>query len=400
MDSSDYDIPHESYRRWSDRAILHLDIDAFFASVAQLDNPELRGLPVIVGSPGKRGVVSTCSYEARAFGVRSAMPSAQALRLCPDAIWVPGDFERYRELSGMVFDLLGSMSPYVLPVSIDEAFCDITSDPINTSHPVAVATAIQERVAQLGITCSIGLASSMTVAKIGSDYHKPRGLTVVYPGEEAAFLAPLPVRTLSGIGAATAAKLEKMELHTLGDIASLSDKDAQLLLGSIGLTMRNRARGIDPRSVDQFDPVKSVSNENTFLKDISTEDEVLRELGLLAEHVAMRLRKKGLSGRTISIKVRTTDFETHGSSKTIAAPVDDIAQIMPVVEELLSRVWTEGCPIRLLGVGVSTFDEATDQLTLIDEGDGADLDELRALSRNIDAIRDKFGSDAIKRGMA
>ncbi|MCL2491611.1 MAG: DNA polymerase IV [Coriobacteriia bacterium] len=400
MASLDYDTPDASDRPWGGRAILHLDIDAFFASVAQLDNPKLRDRPVIVGSPGMRGVVSTCSYEARRFGVRSAMSSVQAKRLCPDAIWVPGDFARYHELSDAVFDILRAYSPVVLPVSIDEAFCDVTPNPVNRSHPVDVANLIQKQVAELGITCSIGLSSSMTVSKIGSDYQKPRGLTVIYPGEEEAFLAPLPIRILSGIGAATAQRLDDIGVHTLGDLAQLGDQDACMLLGSVGITMRDRACGIDERSVAPTDVVKSVSNENTFLEDLSEKDDVMRELGHIAEKVARRLRKKELAGKTVSLKVRTSDFDTHGSSITVPYPVDDLAQMIPLIEELLPKVWHVGHPVRLLGVGVSNFISGSEQLSLLEENDRIeDLDGKRELSRNIDAIREKFGTDAIRRGL-
>jgi len=400
MSLLDYDIDASLHREWDGRAIMHLDLDAFFASVAQLDYPELRGKPVIIGSPGKRGVVATCSYEARPFGVRSAMSSSRAKQLCPDAIWVDGDFARYREFSTRVFKILQSYSPHILPISIDEAFLDITPDTANPAHPVDVATAIQEAVAKLGITCSIGLGTSMTIAKIGSDYQKPRGLTVIYPGDEAAFLAPMSIRIMSGIGRKTASRLEEIGVHTLEDLAQLSDNDATLLLGSYGTTMRDRAKGVDARQVKDHEPVKSVSNEHTFENDIREGEEVLRELKHLADKVTSRLRKKGLAGKTVSLKVRAPDFETHGTSRTVPYPVDDITQLMPIIEELLPRIWSEGQPVRLLGVGVSNFLGGEEQLSLLDDNAHiCELDERRDLSREIDAIRAKYGSRSIKRGM-
>ena len=194
---------------WSGRAILLVDLDAFFASVEQLDHPAWRGKPVMVGGDAHRhGVVSTCSYEARAFGVRSAMPASTAARLCPDAIWTPGHFDRYREVSRQVMAILHDETPLVQQVSIDEAFVDVTPNSLNTEHPVAIALRIQKRVAQLGVTCSIGVGTTKAVAKIASDQDKPRGITVVYPGTEGAFMAPLPVRDLSGIGPAAEAALK------------------------------------------------------------------------------------------------------------------------------------------------------------------------------------------------
>jgi DNA polymerase-4 len=400
MTRLDYDTDPAVNRPWEGRAILHLDLDSFFASVAQLDDPALRGLPVIVGSPTKRGVVSTASYEARTFGVRSAMSSTRALKLCPQAVWVPGDFKRYREISGAVFAILESVSSYVLPVSIDEAFCDITPDSSHPRDPVELVEEIQLRVAELGVTCSIGLSTNMTVAKIGSDYEKPRGLTIVRSGQEEAFLAPLAIRALSGIGPKAAERLDEIGIHTLGDIAGLSDDDALLLMGSGGITQRDRARGIDAREVRDTDPVKSVSHENTFSTDLLKKDEVLRNLRWLAEKTATRLRKKGLAGKTISIKMRLADFETHTAAKTVASPVDDVAQLMPVVEELIMQVWREGRPIRLLGVSVSNFGDGDEQLSLLDDDQAIeDLTERKHLSRNIDAIREKYGSDSIRRGL-
>ncbi|MCL2024974.1 MAG: DNA polymerase IV [Coriobacteriia bacterium] len=387
---------------WHGRAIIHLDLDAFFASVAQLDNPELRGKPVIVGSPSPRGVVTTCSYEARPYGVHSAMSSVRAQKLCPDAIWVRGDFTRYRELSGQVFDLLRAYTPHVVPTSIDEGYGDITPDTAHTEHPTQVAQRIQEDVARLGITCSIGLASNRTVAKIASDYQKPRGLTVIAPGGEAAFLAPLPIRCLGGIGCKTAAKLEHIGVRTLGDLARLDDTDTQAIFGSLGVTMRDRARGIDPREIRTADPAKSVSNEQTFTSDLTTYADVHRTLTAIADKVTTRLRAKGLAGRTVHVKVRSPNFETHGASRTVTAPLDDITELMPIVEELLPQIWSDGQAVRLLGVGVSNFTDGGEQLSFLETdltcADADDLACQKELSRNIDQIRAKYGPDALKRG--
>ena len=210
---------------WSGKAIMLVDLDAFFASVEQLDHPEWRGKPLIVGGdPGKRGVVSTASYEARRYGVHSAMPSSTAQRLCPNAIWVHGNHARYKEMSDAVMGILNDETPFMQQVSIDEAFLDVTPTAYNTEHPVLIARRIKKRVSQLGITCSIGLGASKSVAKIASDADKPDGLTVVFPGREAAYLAPLPLRAMSGIGEAAERRLHNMGLRTLGDIAHADDR--------------------------------------------------------------------------------------------------------------------------------------------------------------------------------
>ena len=249
---------------WEGPAILLVDLDAFFASVEQLDHPAWRGKPVIVGGDAdKHGVVSTASYEARPYGVRSAMPSSTAKRLCPHAIWTHGRFDRYREMSNAIMDILRAETPHVQQVSIDEAFMDVSPTSVNREHPVRVAQRIQQRVEELGVTCSIGVGTSKTVAKIASDMDKPRGLTVVYPGGERDFLAPLPVRTMSGIGAAAEEKLHSRGIRTLGQLA---DADEGMLLrafGKNGRVMHVRANGGDDAPVEQDDTVKSVSNEMT-----------------------------------------------------------------------------------------------------------------------------------------
>ncbi|MDR0308928.1 MAG: DNA polymerase IV, partial [Coriobacteriales bacterium] len=232
---------------WEGPAILLVDLDAFFASVEQLDHPEWRGLPVIVGGdPQRRGVVATCSYEARKFGVRSAMPSAMAARLCPDAIWTPGNFPRYTELSRKVMDIMRQVSPRLQQVSIDEAFLDVSPGRYTGEHPVLLAQKIAADVATLGITCSVGLGSSKTVAKIASDQDKPRGLTVVYPGSEATFLANLEVRVLFGIGPKAEQSLHRLGIQTLGQLAETDIALLQPIFGKNAELILRRSCGIDP----------------------------------------------------------------------------------------------------------------------------------------------------------
>ncbi|MDZ4654625.1 MAG: DNA polymerase IV [Coriobacteriia bacterium] len=384
---------------WLGRAIMHLDMDAFFAAVEQLDHPEWRGRPVIVGgSPDGRGVVSTASYEARAYGVRSAMPAAIAVRLCPDAIWAHPRFARYEEISRAVRDIMRDTTPCVQPTSIDEAYLDVTPGE-HGRDPVVVAREIQARVCELGVTCSVGLAAGKTIAKIASDVHKPLGLTVVSPGEEAAFLAPLPVSVLPGVGRATSERLRAVGLHTLGELAALDERSAAQLLGSYGIDLVLRARGIDPTPVAAETGRKSVSAEHTFRSDIRTRDEANTELRRLVERVARRLRRHGLAGRTFTVKLRYADFSTRTVSRTVSVPSDIEADILPVATALLSEVWTPGAGLRLLGFGVSGFCRPATQLDLLDGEKSAERRKDRALAEGLDRIRERFGDDALGFGV-
>lgn len=397
---------------WKGRAILHMDLDAFFASVEQLDHPDWRGKPVIVGGDAhRRGVVATCSYEARVYGVRSAMSSARAKHLCPHAIWTRGSFERYREMSAKVREILADESPLVQPVSIDEAYLDVTPGRHTAEHPVAIAKRIRARVAELGITCSVGISASKSVAKIASDHHKPDGLTVVCPGTEAAFLAPMPVRAMPGIGPRTAERLTALGITTLGELAAVDDVTAVQLLGSHGVGLVARARGHDARDVHANEAAKSISNERTFATDVRTPQEVDDALAGLAAKVGQRLRRKGVAGRTVTVKLRFSDFTTKTVRRTLPTATDDEAVFGPVVRELLRSAWSPGIGLRLLGVGVSGFDERAEQLGLFGQ-DTADISaqdaaapkssrsaETRAqLVRGIDAVREKFGDAALRRG--
>ena len=269
-------------RTWTARAILHIDMDAFFASVEQLDHPEWRGKPVIVGgSPTGRGVVSTASYEARRFGIHSAMPAAQAARRCPNAIWAPPRFSRYSELADAVCAIFSEFTPRVERVSIDEAYLDVTPTQHNPADPVSIASDIQRRVDALGLSCSIGVATTKTVAKIASDHDKPHGITVVPPGMEADFLAPLPASAIPGVGATTAARLRDVGIRTIGDLADLDGSSARQLLGNYGPELVARALGRDDRPVAEERTVKSVSNEHTFAHDVRERGEYGRSPGAL-----------------------------------------------------------------------------------------------------------------------
>lgn len=381
---------------WHDRAVLHVDMDAFFAAVEQLDHPEWRGRPVIVGGSAEgRGVVSTASYEARRYGVGSAMPSARAARLCPEAIWAPPRFQRYHELSDEVMAILHSFTPMVQQVSIDEAYLDVTPCGANPADPAVIAEVVRSRVDAIGLTCSIGVATSKTVAKIASDRDKPHGITVVRPGDEAAFLAPLPVRSLPGIGGATAARLRSAGIRTLGDLAGLDDTSATTLLGSSGASLAARARGVDERPVGEHRDVKSVSHEHTFPADIRERSEVEVTLRDLVCRVASRLRRKERTGRTLTVKVRYADFTTRTASETLPVATDLESEMLPVALSLLSRVWSPGAGLRLLGFGVSGFCASTEQLGLLGEASPAGRQRSRALAESIDRVRERFGDRAI-----
>jgi DNA polymerase-4 len=381
------------------RAVLHVDMDAFFASVEQLDHPEWRGLPVVVGgSPDSRGVIAAASYEARRYGVHSAMPSAQAARLLPpEAIWTRGDFGRYGEMSGRVVEIFESFTPEVQQASIDEAYLGIPAAG-DAPHPVLVAREIQTAVDGLGLSCSIGVASNKTVAKIASDRDKPHGITVVPPGTESAFLAPLPIRVMPGIGPATAKRLVSLGIRTLGDLAQLDERTAEQALGNHGIAAVRRAQGIDDRPVRDREQVKSVSNERTFGADIRDRAEVRAALAGLAEKVGSRLRRAGLRGRTVHLKLRFGDFTTRTAQVTIDDATDSTETLMAAVTGLLSALWAPGVGVRLLGIGVSGFGHEPVQLTIPSEEPPSDR-RRKVIERAVDELRERFGPDAVRFGV-
>jgi DNA polymerase IV len=354
------------------RTILHVDMDAFFVSVELLRRPELRGRPVVVGGTGNRGVVAAASYEARAYGVFSAMPSVQARRLCPEAVFLPGDHGHYAEVSARVMALFRDRTPLVEPLSLDEAFLDVTGARRALGTGVEIGRNLRAEVlAAEGLTCSVGVAATKSVAKLASEAAKPRagragpepgvGVFAVEPGSEQEFLEPLPARALLGVGPATLARLERLGVRTVGDIAELP---VATLVGSIGQAhgrqLHDLARGIDPRPVDPDQPLRSVGHEETFAYDHHDADTLGREVVRMADGVAGRLRRAGLSARTVTLKVRFGDFRTITRSTTLPTPVDDA----PALARQLS------------------FDDA----------DAAPWPEA---SGAVDAIRARFGDGAI-----
>jgi len=400
------DVP---FGPWKGRAILLVDLDAFFASVEQLDHPAWRGKPVIVGGdPDRRGVVSTASYEARKYGVHSAMPSSTAQRLCPDAIWTEGHFARYREMSNKVMAILHDETPFVQQVSIDEAFMDVSPNEVNSEHPVAIAQRIQSRVDALGVTCSIGIGTTKSIAKLASDMDKPHGITVVMPGGEQSFMAPLPVRSLSGIGPSSEKKLRQLGIETLGDLAAADDQMIEHLLGKNGKVMLDRARGLEDAKVEEDNEVKSVSNEISFANDLCEREDIEAAIATMAAKVCRRLRRKGLQGRTVALKLRYSNFSVRSVQKTFAVRSDDDAQIMHALSGMLDELWHDGVAVRSVGVAITGFDEddAGEQLELFDEEPEESWiaarhvsdARIRRLAEATDKVRERFGEKAVSFG--
>lgn len=388
---------------WEGPAILLVDLDAFFASVEQLDHPGWRGKPVIVGGGAdRRGVVSTASYEARKFGVRSAMPSSTARKLCPDAIWTEGHFNRYREISNRVMSILADETYKVQQVSIDEAFLDVTQVYPGDEHPVTVARRIQQRVSELGVTCSIGVGTSKSIAKIASEQEKPQGLTIVLPGSEYHFLENLPVRALSGVGPAAESALQKIGIRTLGDLYNAEDEAVVSKLGKVGRMVLNRVRGLEDSLVEPSYEVKSVSNEMSFAENMTDLDDIRATMAVIAAKVGRRLRRKGLRGSTIMLKLRYGDFGMRTAQRQIPEPTDDDYAMRPVLEELLATLWRPGDEIRLIGVAVSGFEGSRPrQLSLFDDAETAQSDyddSKRSLLDVSDSIKERFGEDALRFG--
>lgn len=384
----DHDCP-----RW----ILHLDMDAFFASVEMLDNPALRGKPVVIGG-AERGVVSTASYEARRFGVHSAMPMFQARRLCPQAIFLQGRHERYREKSREVMAVLEHFSPLVEKASVDEAYLDATGLERLYGSAEEMARLLQKTVLQeSGLSCSIGLAPVKFLAKIASDMQKPAGLTVLSHEQVPAFLQSLPVRNIPGVGKRMLATLELLGVRYAADVQHYSKDFWRQRLGKAGELLHDRANGIDLRSVEPFIEPKSESAENTFSKDSSDREELSVWLLRQAERVGKSLRQQGLAGRTITLKVKYADFSHISKSRTLPYPTNLTRVIYAAALALLESVKLDK-PVRLIGVGVGNFARGERQLRLLPNEE--ELREKRdaALDATLDRLRAKFGKEAVIRG--
>ncbi len=377
-------------QRW----IIHVDMDAFYAAVEQRDNPELRGRPVIIGGTGARGVVATASYEARRFGVRSAMPGIEAKRRCPQGIFLAPDHKKYNQVSQQIIKIFTDFSPVIEPLSLDEAFLDVTGMDGLFGNPVDIAVKIKERIkSELGLTASAGVAPNKFLAKLASDMKKPDGLMVIHPDQVVQVLADIPVTRLWGVGQSTAQVLDKLGLKTIGEVARFDPEKLAKHCGQVGYVIHQLANGHDERPVVADRAPKSIGKENTFAEDIQAWEELKAQLWLLVEMVGWRLRRQGLSGRTITVKVRFASFRTITRSKTfvVAANLDET--IFRIAEEALANITlNEG--VRLLGVTVSGLVNASGQMSLFDQED----EKIQAVAQAVDRLKERFGEGAVTRG--
>jgi DNA polymerase-4 len=384
------------------RVFLHLDLDAFFCAVEEIKDPGLSGKAFAVGgSPSGRGVITSCSYPARKMGVRSAMPAAKALQLCPHLILVSRNHRDYGRYSKMVMEILGRYTDQVEQISIDEAFLEISN---LGSEPHSIGLEVQKSILnELKLPNSIGIASNKLVAKIATDVGKiassgdtyPNAITVVPKGEEQSFLAPLPVQMLWGVGPKTRERLERLNIRTIGDLAACSEIELAKKFGKHGYDLSRRSQGIDKRGIVTQREVKSVSNERTFQKDLGKKSEVEQYITTLSEKVSQRLNKKNLRGKTIQIKVRWSDFTTITRQSTLNSATNEFREIQAEAINLLDQVWEEGRLIRLVGVGVHKLDERAQQLGLWDSG----LEKDAQLQEALKKINEKYGENVISRGI-
>ena len=383
--------------------IVHVDMDAFFVSCELLRRPELRGRPVVVGGTGDRGVVAAASYEARAHGVFSAMPSTRARRLCPDAVFLPGDHGYYGEVSGRIMAIFETFTPLVEPLSLDEAFLDVGGARRLHGSAERIGHAIRARVlAEEGLTCSVGVAANKFLAKLATEASKPKashqgtqpgtGVTVVWPGEELAFLHPLPVEALWGVGPATRTRLDRLAVRTVGDLAALPEA---ALVGAVGAAsgrqLHRLAHGIDDRSVEPDRKPKSIGHEETFARDLRSREALGRELVRMGDAAATRLRGQGYAGRTVTLKLRYADFRTITRSRTLPEPVSSGPAVVATARELLDAI-DLGPGVRLLGVSISQLVEGATRQRSFEGGRDASWDDATAA---IDLVRARFGDAAV-----
>ena len=402
--------PVTPHNRPQPRRILHVDMNAFFVACEQLRRPELVGKAVVVGGSAKRGVVAAASYEARQFGVRSAMASAHASRLCPHAIFLDGDHEYYGEISARVFDVFRQFTPLVEGLSLDEAFLDVTGAQRIFGDARTIARAVREAVhSQIGLACSVGIATSKFIAKLATEFAKPRaarqridpgpGVFEVVPGGEIEFLHPLDVGMLWGVGPVTLEKLHGIGLNTVGDIANCQMRILELAVGEgHARHLFDLSNAIDDREVQPEREAKSIGSEETFGDDVVDRRELRKHLLRMSDNVARRCRDAGIAAFTVTLKIRYGDFSNITRSHTVETPVDTSQAVIAVIDELLGDVDVQA-GIRLAGVSLRNFGEPEPQLTLFDEPKQRSEEEWRVASHAIDRIREKFGDDAIGTGV-
>lgn len=385
------------------RVIIHVDLDAFFASVEQRDHPSLKGRPVVVGADPKggkgRGVVSTCSYEARQYGIHSAMPISMAYAKCPHAVFLPVDGEKYRRVADEVFEISSDFTPDIEPVSIDEAFLDITESYHLFGTPCDTGRKLKERIkAQVDLTASVGIAPVKMVAKIASDFCKPDGLCEVKEGEVLNFLWPLTIDKLWGVGPKTQRSLSQMGIETVGNLAHASRELLGKHLGENGARLHDLANGIDPRAVVDGETIKSVSHEHTFDIDTDNREKIENVLLDLSERVSRRLRKNGLKGKTLTVKIRLKGFKTYTRTHTLPQKTNHVDVIFKNVRDIFHEFDEGGSGerIRLIGVRVSYFHDPYVRESLFDD---SSVERREDIHRAVDTIKDKYGEAAIHRAV-
>lgn len=379
-----------------ERKILHVDMDAFYASVEQRDDPTLKGKPLVVGGGGNRGVVAAASYESRVFGVRSAMPMREARQRCPDLIVVPPRMAHYQSVSKEVFNVFRAVTPLVEGLSLDEAFLDVTSSLALHGNEVTIAHGIKRRILdETGLTASVGVAPNKLIAKIASDLDKPDGLVVVRPPDVRATLDPLPVQVIPGIGKVTLQRLSRVDIRTIGDLRTADKAALESVFGRFAARMRDRASGVDDRPVISSREEKSISAEETFEHDLTDRADMETKLLDLCERTTGRLRKKSLACGTVQIKIRMADFTTFTRQRSLQPPSNGTDQIYAAARALLAGWLHEypGARVRLLGVGGTALCEAVQPDLFGDNLSG----EKNELDQTVDKIRERFGDAAVGR---
>ncbi len=375
--------------------ILHVDMDAFYATVEVAKDPSLEGKPVIVGGLGGRGVVTSASYEARAFGVTSAMPIVRARRLCPQAIFLPNDFAAYQDYSAKIREVFISFTPVVEPLSLDEAFLDVSGSVKLFGTPFEIGEQIKAAIERLGLRCTVGIAANKFLAKLASQRAKPDGLLLIPEDDAEGFLHPLPVTALWGVGEQTGEALRRLGLTTVADIAAVPKSTLRRALGdSVGAHLWNLANGIDDRDVVVHEPARSIGSEETFSFDLDAKADILREVLRLSERTAGRLRAAGCSGRTVTLKVRFSNFKTITRARTLPTSVDTAAEVYETARALYEKLDPDRPRIRLLGVSISSLSDGPPQRQLDLLGDPGRKGWPDA-SKAIDRIKERFGDEAV-----